>query len=145
MSGRRAEDLRDQELRNQRWEWRGVDWAAPGRGPDPRQASWASTTLIPGVYFSVGPSRFGGALRAGTCPWLYACSRSWCPSMEPAPGSRDWEAGQRKGYGCGGCSRPQPCRCCSFRNPGKAWLRQSEQGLVWPQPQALGPCWWRRL
>ena len=55
------------ELREPGWEggWTG---RRPGRQVQTRAASWASTTLIPGVYFSVGlPPGLVGPWRAGTC------------------------------------------------------------------------------
>ena len=76
--------------------------------------------------------------RGRDLPWLYACSRSWCLNMEPAPGSRDWEAGQRGGGdGCGWVLKALPCGCCFFQKPCQSLAEQSEQGLSWPQPQAL--------
>lgn len=75
-----------------------MDWAAPGpTGPDPRCQLGQHHPYSRCLFLCGPPSRFGRALEGWDLPWLYACSRSWCLNMEPAPGSRDWEAGQRAG------------------------------------------------
>lgn len=77
---------------------RWVDWAAPWpTGPDPRCQLGQHHPYSRCLFLCGPPSRFGGALEGRDLPWLYACSRSWCPNTEPTPGSRDGEAEQHGG------------------------------------------------
>lgn len=118
MPGRQTEDLRDQSSGNRRWEggWTGQ---RPGRQVQTRAASWAGTTLIPGVYFSVGlPPGLVGPWRAGTCLGFMPAPDHGVQTRSLHQKVETEKLGSVGGDGCGWV----PAGAAPLRDPGKARL-----------------------
>jgi len=120
-----------------------MDWAAPWlTGPDPSCQLGQHHPYSRCLFLCGPPSRFGGA---GTCLGFMPAPDHGVRTWNLPQGVETGKLGSVGGDGCGWVLKALPCGCCSFQKPWQSLAEQSEQGLSWPQPQALGPCWWRRL